>query len=81
MTPGPFNSEEHFIKDFIEGMSNQHIEMLTFAIIDKTRSASGENGEGELAGMLSFMNTSTMHLSTEIGFVIILPPSQTYQNI
>jgi hypothetical protein len=52
-------------------MSNQHIEMLTFAIIDKTRSASGENEEGELVGMLSFMNTSTMQLSTEIGFVDI----------
>ncbi|KAF8851951.1 hypothetical protein BDZ45DRAFT_807870 [Acephala macrosclerotiorum] len=57
MTPGPFQSEKHFIKDFIEGMSNRHIETLTFAVIDKTRPASEEDAERKLASMISSVNT------------------------
>jgi RimJ/RimL family protein N-acetyltransferase len=48
------------------------------AIIDKTQPASAEDDAGELAGMLSYLNTPqpTAHLSTEIGGVVILPSYQ-----
>ncbi|KAF2423389.1 acetyltransferase [Tothia fuscella] len=76
MTPGPFATEEEFVEFFIEGMSNTFDEMLTYAIIDKTQPPSAEDADGELAGMISYMFTSSTHSSTEIGFVIILPPYQ-----
>lgn len=46
--------------------------MVAFAIFDKTRGKEG--GEGELAGMLGYTNTSPENLSTEIAFVLVLPP-------
>jgi len=76
MTIGPFASKDEFIRIFIEGMTNSHHEMATFAIIDKTRSPSPEDAEGALAGMTSYMCTSTTHLSTEMGYLIVLPPFQ-----
>src|SRR5438034_7525152 len=76
MTPGPYESEDEFIRGFMQGMSNSFIEMCTFAIIDKTRPPSVEDDEGALAGMVSYMCTSTTHLSTELGFLIVLPPFQ-----
>ncbi len=49
-------------------------------VSDETDSTGKGEGEGEddyqLAGMMSFMNTSPVHLSTEIGCIVILPAFQ-----
>ncbi|KAJ5129336.1 uncharacterized protein N7515_005375 [Penicillium bovifimosum] len=69
-------------KSWFHNDSTTHIlsfanpETFSFAIIDKTRPASPEDPEGELAGTMSFIRTSAMHLNTEIGFIVILPPYQ-----
>ena len=81
MPLGPFESVTDLMDQFLVE-SNSHIlsfsnpESFAFAIIDKTRSASPEDSEGELAGTVSFIRTSPIHLSTEIGFIVILPPYQ-----
>jgi RimJ/RimL family protein N-acetyltransferase len=49
---------------------------FVFAIIDKTRAPSPEDEEGELAGTISYINTSKVNLSSEIGIVVILPKYQ-----
>lgn len=49
---------------------------FAYAIIDKTKPASPDDAEGELAGTISYINTNTTHLSTELGFVVVLPPYQ-----
>lgn len=51
-------------------------ESFAYAIIDKTRPPSSDDAEGELAGTISYISTSTKHLSTELGFVVVLPPYQ-----
>jgi len=76
MTPGPFATEDEFVCSFIEGITNSHNEMVTFAILDKTHSPSPEDAEGALAGMVSYMCTSTVHHSTEMGYLIVLPQFQ-----
>lgn len=48
----------------------------TFAIIDKTRGRSPEDPEGELAGMVAYINTSRAHLSSEVGAIVVLPGYQ-----
>lgn len=50
--------------------------LFVFAIIDKTRPPSPEDEEGELAGTVSYINTSKMNLSSEIGVLIVLPEYQ-----
>lgn len=47
-----------------------------FAVIDTTRPPSAEDDEGEFAGIVAYMNTSQPNLSTEIGFIIVLPAYQ-----
>ena len=76
MSPGPYETKEEFIQKFIEEMSNAKTDMLTYAVIDKTQPPSDEDEEGALAGMISYMSSSTVNLCTEIGFVIVLPPFQ-----
>ncbi|KAJ5466982.1 hypothetical protein N7475_004734 [Penicillium sp. IBT 31633x] len=49
---------------------------FAFAVIDKTRPPSPEDPEGELAGTVSFINTSATNQCAEIGFIVILPPYQ-----
>ncbi|KAJ6114788.1 hypothetical protein N7486_000566 [Penicillium sp. IBT 16267x] len=51
-------------------------ESFAYAIIDKTRPPSSDDAEGELAGTISYIDTSPVHLSTELGFVVVLPPYQ-----
>lgn len=60
--------------DTILSLSNpaSHI----FAIIDKTRDCSPEDPEGELAGMVGYINTLPANLSSEIGAIIVLPKYQ-----
>ncbi|KAJ5153000.1 uncharacterized protein N7482_009478 [Penicillium canariense] len=81
MPMGPWSSEDEFKAEFYESpethlLSFSNPASFAFAIIDKSRSASAEDPEGELAGTLSFVRTSETHLCTEIGFIIILPPYQ-----
>ncbi|KAJ5662498.1 Acyl-CoA N-acyltransferase [Penicillium maclennaniae] len=81
MPVGPFDSAIAFKEAFLEGPSTSILsfsnpESLAFAIIDKTRAPSPEDSEGELAGTVSFIRTSPVHLCTEIGFIVILPPYQ-----
>ncbi|KAJ5772944.1 Acyl-CoA N-acyltransferase [Penicillium paradoxum] len=70
------------LKSLFYSNSTNHVlsfanpESFSFAIIDKTRPPSAEDPEGELAGTVSFIHTSTTHLCTEIGFIVILPPYQ-----
>ncbi|KAJ5549881.1 hypothetical protein N7535_002177 [Penicillium sp. DV-2018c] len=59
-----------------EILSFANPQSFTFAIIDKTRPPSPEDAEGELAGTVSFIRTSDIHLKTEIGFIAILPQYQ-----
>ncbi|KAF5013781.1 hypothetical protein FDECE_199 [Fusarium decemcellulare] len=75
---GPWHSVAELRAEFYDrapthDLSMANPETFTFAIIDKTRPASPEDPEGELAGTLSFTHTSPIDLSTEIGFVIVLP--------
>jgi RimJ/RimL family protein N-acetyltransferase len=81
MPVGPFNSATDFKREFLESPSTSILsfsnpESLAFAIIDKTRAPSAEDPEGELAGTVSFIRTSPVHLCTEIGFIVVLPPYQ-----
>ena len=70
---GPFATEADFVEEFLGKRSGQNPGWLTLAVIDKTRPFSQEDEEGELAGMMTFMNTSVEHLSTEIGCLVVLP--------
>ncbi|KAK4202608.1 putative acetyltransferase [Triangularia verruculosa] len=76
MPLGPYTSTSDFVSSYLEKTSFPNPGYFTFAVIDLTRPASPEDSEGELAGMMSFMDTSTVHLSTEIGFVVVLPQYQ-----
>lgn len=81
MPPGPFTTASQLEAEFTSEsptsiLSFSNPESFAFAIIDKTRPPSPEDAEGELAGTLSYIRTSPVHLCTEIGFIIILPPYQ-----
>ncbi|KAK0747565.1 acyl-CoA N-acyltransferase [Apiosordaria backusii] len=76
MASGPYTTTEEFVSQFLDKTSGSNPGWFTFAVIDKTRPRSAEDEEGELAGMMSFMDTSTLHLSTEIGCIVILPKYQ-----
>ncbi|OIW25532.1 acyl-CoA N-acyltransferase [Coniochaeta ligniaria NRRL 30616] len=73
MPLGPFATQAEFVEQFLQKTSGQNPEWLTLVVIDKTRSPSSADEEGELAGMMTFMNTSARHLSTEIGCIVVLP--------
>lgn len=81
MPIGPFESLAELKAQFLNH-STSHIlsfsnpESFAFAIIDKTRPASPEDPEGELAGTVSFIRASPTNLCAEIGFIVILPPYQ-----
>ncbi|KAK0674666.1 acyl-CoA N-acyltransferase [Cercophora samala] len=76
MPTGPYATTEEFVSQFLEQTSRQNPGWFTFAVVDLTRPASPEDEEGELAGMMSFMDTSPVHLSTEIGCIVIFPEYQ-----
>lgn len=81
MPTGPWASPAALKAEFYEGaptalLSFSNPNSFAFAIIDKTRPASPEDPEGELAGTVSYVYTSAPYLSTEIGFIIILPNYQ-----
>jgi RimJ/RimL family protein N-acetyltransferase len=76
MTPGPYATEHEFISGFLKDISKKRVDMLTYAIIDKTRPPSKEDDEGALAGMVSYQSVSKINQSAEIGYIIILPAFQ-----
>ncbi|KAJ5115170.1 hypothetical protein NUU61_000929 [Penicillium alfredii] len=76
MSIGPFASEEEFISRFINDFVNQQSSVQCFAVIDKRKPASVADPDGEVAGMVSYMSASAVHLSAEVGYIIILPPYQ-----
>ena len=47
-----------------------------FAIIDQTRHPPTEGLDGALAGIVGYLESVPAHLSTEIGFIFILPSFQ-----
>ncbi|KAG2103968.1 GNAT family acetyltransferase [Suillus cothurnatus] len=73
MPTGPFQTVQDFNTNFLEAVVHRDPGMVLFAIIDKTKPPSAADGEGELAGMMSYTGSSSVNLSTEIGFIIILP--------
>ena len=76
MPTGPFGTEQDFNTDFLQTIVHPDPGLVLFAIIDKTKPSSAADEEGALAGIMSYMNTSSVHLSTEIGYIVILPPFQ-----
>lgn len=79
MPSGYFDSVEQF-KSLITQpgsiFSNSNPASFLFAIIDLTREPSAEDDEGELAGIIAYINTSEGNRSTEIGAVVVLPKYQ-----
>lgn len=79
MPSGPFDTVGE-LKSLITQpdsiLSSSNPSSFLFAIIDKTRPPSPEDEEGELAGMIAYINTSRAMLSTEIGVVTVLPKYQ-----
>ncbi|KAJ5155371.1 hypothetical protein N7492_008174 [Penicillium capsulatum] len=75
MSIGPFATKSEFVSEFLDGFAAQ-ASVACFAVIDKKKPASVADPEGELAGMVSYMGASPVHLSAEVGYIIILPPYQ-----
>ncbi|KAL8710358.1 MAG: hypothetical protein Q9225_007306, partial [Loekoesia sp. 1 TL-2023] len=74
---GPYSSLDDFLTDFINSVDPNPAWQL-YAIIDKTRPTSQPTNDpsGALAGMICYLSSSAQHLSTEIGFLVILPAFQ-----
>ncbi|EPQ53104.1 acyl-CoA N-acyltransferase [Gloeophyllum trabeum ATCC 11539] len=76
LSRGPFMSEQEYTSTFVQGLVQRDPGMILLAVIDKTRPATPVDPEGALAGAVTYMGTNPTHLSTEIGWVIVLPPFQ-----
>lgn len=79
MPSGYFESVEEFNSLITRPgtmLSNSNPTTFLFAIIDLTRERSPEDEEGELAGIIAYLNTSEDNLSTEIGAIVVLPKYQ-----
>lgn len=74
-TFGPFASEKEFLDDFVYDKIRDPTTII-FAIIDKTRHPPTEGLDGALAGIVGYLNSVPADLSTEIGFIFILPSFQ-----
>jgi RimJ/RimL family protein N-acetyltransferase len=72
---GPFSAERE-LHDYIEKRVRPDRGTILFAVIDKTRNHSREDDEGAIAGIIAYKNTSIANLSTEVSYVITLPPFQ-----
>ncbi|KAJ6443756.1 metallo-endopeptidase [Purpureocillium lavendulum] len=70
---GPYSSLQQFLDEFVQPLSNENEYMLTYAIIDKTRPASpeGPDPDGQLVGIISYVDADDESFSTEIGFVFV----------
>jgi RimJ/RimL family protein N-acetyltransferase len=74
---GPFDTIQQ-LSALVEGWIRSDPACILFAVYDKTKASPGAPGddEGALAGVIGLLDTSTRNLSSEIGFVIILPSFQ-----
>jgi RimJ/RimL family protein N-acetyltransferase len=73
---GPFSSTSEF-DDYLTGRIHPDPALVLFAVIDKTRTDEFHvDDNGAFAGMIAYLNTSAANLSTEVGFVIIMPAFQ-----
>ncbi|TPX12270.1 uncharacterized protein E0L32_006917 [Thyridium curvatum] len=57
-------------------LSRANPNCFQFAVIDRAAPPSRDSPDGALAGSISYIYTSAPHLSSEIGFVAVLPPYQ-----
>lgn len=74
---GPFATERLLVDNLVASWGDAEPARMLYAVIDKTHPPSAEDeGGGALAGVISYLNSSTTDLSTEIGFVVTLPPFQ-----
>ncbi|XP_006456511.1 hypothetical protein AGABI2DRAFT_181115 [Agaricus bisporus var. bisporus H97] len=77
---GPHTDVEHFLTSFYDPIIHKNPGFMLFLLIDKTRPASTSAGvtgeEGAIAGHLAYINSSATNLTTEIGYILILPPFQ-----
>ncbi|KAG6333742.1 hypothetical protein ID866_5343 [Astraeus odoratus] len=78
MSTGPWSTFDDFLEDYIENTFRKDPSRVLFAIIDKTRTPSPGTlpSKADFAGALSYINTSSVNLTTEIGYIVILPPFQ-----
>jgi RimJ/RimL family protein N-acetyltransferase len=56
---------------FVEGRIRANPTCILFAVFDKAKATPG-NADGELAGTIGLLNTSTANLVAEIGVVLLL---------
>ncbi|KAJ7870147.1 hypothetical protein B0H14DRAFT_3107131 [Mycena olivaceomarginata] len=68
---GPFTTAADFVATLITARIQPDPGNVLFAVFDKTAA-----GAPQLAGIIGFLDTSAVHLCTEIGFVITLPRFQ-----
>lgn len=74
---GPYDTCTALASEFLETRVRKNPQCILFAICDKTQAPTPEFGaDGALAGILGLLNTSSVNLATEIGFVIVLPAFQ-----
>lgn len=73
---GPFATECLLVDYLVAQWVDADPARMLYAVIDQTRSPTAEDESGALAGVIGYMNSSTQNLSTEIGFVVTLPPFQ-----
>ncbi|KAL8731614.1 MAG: hypothetical protein Q9166_003302 [cf. Caloplaca sp. 2 TL-2023] len=74
----PYTSLLGFTTNLLEAVIDSPPSWMLYAVIDKTRPSSSPTNDpsGALAGAITYLNSSTEHLVTEIGFVITLPSFQ-----
>ena len=87
-TFGPYTSTEDFVKNFYEPRIAKDSGSTLFAIFDKTKQNTElknnhphqvpeeESPNDVLAGIIGLINSSLINLTTEIGYVFILPSFQ-----
>jgi RimJ/RimL family protein N-acetyltransferase len=68
---GPFTTAADFVATLITARIQPDPGNVLFAVFDKTAADAPQ-----LAGIIGFLETSAVHLCTEIGFVITLPRFQ-----
>ncbi|OAX33435.1 hypothetical protein K503DRAFT_775602 [Rhizopogon vinicolor AM-OR11-026] len=75
---GPYSDVSDFVEQLIHGRIGPDTAVL-YAIIDKTRASTNSSSNptsANFAGIIGYLNTSPVHLSTELACVLILPPFQ-----
>ncbi|KAL8712990.1 MAG: hypothetical protein Q9220_002850 [cf. Caloplaca sp. 1 TL-2023] len=78
MPPGPFETLNDFITNRLVAVIESSPAWMLYAVVDKTQPTSSPTNDpdGALAGIMGYLDSSAQNLSTEIGFVVTLPPFQ-----